>query len=132
MIDVDSSKLELRLDYKNKHNLYTLRRRTKIETMNILCRWAFCISLTNSDRPRDLTNKSNSNSSEKGIEIRWETFSGGHGDVYLALLKQRCIQDKLKLSEVNLRKTLKLHVERGLGYLLSDIKNINQLIQKLG
>ena len=61
----------LRLDDVTKHRLMTLRRRTGIETRNVLCRWALCVSLDEESTPR-----ANSVDEKKEIDISWDIFAG--------------------------------------------------------
>jgi DNA sulfur modification protein DndE len=57
---------------------------------------------------------------EGGIEIDWRTFAGRLGDLYLDLLKQRCLDDGLKPDRRTLQRQLLLHLHRGIGYLVGD------------
>ena len=43
----------VRLDSGTKVRLMTLKKRTGITQWNILCRWAFCLSLLDESRARD-------------------------------------------------------------------------------
>jgi DNA sulfur modification protein DndE len=54
---------------------------------------------------------------DSNVEMTWKTFAGQHGDIYLALLKQRCIADGIPLTEENVAQTLTVHLHRGIGYL---------------
>jgi len=131
---IDTTKLELRLNNHFRNALITLRKRTGVPTMNILCRWALCVSLAEPTKPRTIEEKtdSQSNSAEaRGIEIRWETFSGKDAEIYLSLLKQRCLSEGRTIDAENIQQTMKLHVERGLGYLVNDVNGLSDLISKV-
>ncbi|OQY53207.1 MAG: DNA sulfur modification protein DndE [Candidatus Parabeggiatoa sp. nov. 2] len=78
----------IRLSEKAKIYLVMLKRKTGIINWNVLCRWAFCVSLNDSSIPP--TEKLQTDSS---IEMTWKVFGGTHADVYFALLVQRCKQD---------------------------------------
>ncbi len=97
--------------------LSRLKRNTGISTNNVLCRWAFCLSLSEKSRPPQQSFEYDG--SGRG-EISWETFSGEYGSVYLALLKQRCFEDGCGVSSNELKNQLLLHIHRGLGYLLGN------------
>jgi DNA sulfur modification protein DndE len=114
----------IRLNRRAKTQLSTLKRRTGIKNWNILCRWAFCLSLSAPDQPRKIDQ-----SGESEVEMTWKTFAGQHDDIYLALLKQRCIQQELKITPKALQKQLHNHLYRGIGYLVSNngLKNISSL-----
>ena len=82
------SEITIRLSQSAKDQLAWLKRHTGLTQWNELCRWALALSLRDPSTPlvRDITTDSN-------VEIAWKTFAGPHGDVYLALLKQRCAMD---------------------------------------
>lgn len=105
----------VKISQKAKDQLITLKRRTGLEQWNILCRWAFCASLAEESVPpaADIVTDSN-------VEMDWRTFGGPEYELYLALLKERCRRDELPLDEDTLQKYFKLHLHRGIGYLLSS------------
>lgn len=112
----------IRLSEKAKQQLIQIRRRTGIDAWNVLCRWAFCLSLSESSKPQDTNIKTDSN-----IELTWRTFAGaGYEGVYYALLKNRCIRDNLAIDDDALAKYFKLHLHRGIGY-LADSNRIRKL-----
>lgn len=115
----------VRLNGRARNQLTTLKRRTGIENWNILCRWAFCVSLAEKHSPRAGTV-----GGETAIEMTWRTFGGEYSDVYLGLLKQRCLDDGIETDEDKLSEQLKLHIHRGIGYLASkkDFSSINDLV----
>jgi DNA sulfur modification protein DndE len=117
----------IRISEDGRNSLMTLKRRTGIPTWNILCRWAFCISLAEKTPLGKQRQSKNST-----IEMTWHTFAGEYADVYLALLRERCRRDGLKLTENTLTEQLRLHIHRGIGYLVSDpeIDSISGLIKK--
>jgi len=104
----------VRINQRGKNQLTTLKRRTKIENWNILCRWAFCLSIAEQGKPRPGTAKG-----DAAVEMTWKTFGGEYADIYLGLLKHRCLEDGLELDEDTLSEQLKLHLHRGIGYLSS-------------
>ena len=131
---IDTAKLELRLNNHFRNALIRLRKRTSVPTMNILCRWALCVSLVEPTKPRAIEEKNElqSNPTEaRGIEIRWETFSGKDAEIYLSLLKQRCLSEGRTIDAENIQQTMKLHVERGIGYLVNDVNGLSDLISKV-
>lgn len=115
----------VRLNVRARNQLSTLKRRTGIENWNILCRWALCISLAETDPPRKGTA-----GGETGVEMAWRTFGGEYSDVYLGLLKNRCLKDGLDTDRDTLTEQIKLHIHRGIGYLASkkDLRTIEDLI----
>jgi DNA sulfur modification protein DndE len=103
----------VRISEKAKRQLITVKQKTGIEHWNILCRWAFCLSLADETQPSPADIPLDSN-----VEMTWHTFGGEHHELFLALLKQRSYQD----GESDLGKQLKLHLHRGVGMLLSHYK----------
>lgn len=104
-----------RLSKRAKDQLIALKRRTGLENWNVLCRWAFCVSLLEPASPRDDRIPSDSN-----VEMTWRTFAGDNADVYLSLLRHRCREDGNEVNDANLQRVFKLHVHRGIGYLMGD------------
>ncbi|MFE1151094.1 DNA sulfur modification protein DndE [Streptomyces albidoflavus] len=102
----------IRLATPGKDRLVRLKRTTGITQWNVLCRWALALSLADASTPlvKEVVTDSN-------VEMSWKTFAGQHGDLYLALLKQRCVADGLEPTDENVSKTLTVHLARGIGYL---------------
>lgn len=115
----------VRLSQPAKDQLVKLKRITGIKNWNTLCRWALAISLQDPSQPlvRDINTDSN-------VEMTWKTFAGPYGDIYLALLKQRCITDGQEPTEETLSHTLTIHIHRGIGHLAGrqNLKSISDLI----
>lgn len=115
----------IRLNSKARNQLITLKRKTKIENWNILCRWAFCLSLQKQEMPSE-----NAVGGDVAIEMTWRTFGGEYADIYLGLLKQRCLQDKLPIDDDTLSTQLRRHLHRGIGHLVGkkDLNGIEDLV----
>ncbi|MGK7877856.1 MAG: DNA sulfur modification protein DndE [Xenococcaceae cyanobacterium] len=108
-----------------KDQLIKLKRNTKIDQWNILCRWAFCRSLAEPSIPSPVPTPANSN-----VELTWRVFGGEISDILLIALKQRCYNDGLGTDKETLATQFRLHLHRGIGYLAGDpnIKKIENLI----
>ena len=105
----------IRLSAEAKQRLITLKRRTKIEHWNVLCRWAFCLSLSEKSIPAEVSVPVDSN-----VEMSWRTFAGSENEQLMwALLKARCIQDDLLSDPETLADQFKRHLHRGIGYLFA-------------
>ncbi len=111
-----------------RDQLITLKRYTGIKNWNTLCRWALCISLREESVPPN-----HSITTDSSIDMKWETFGGAHADLYWALIKQRCRRDGLPIDEKTLSLQFKLHLHRGIGYLMGDreLRRIDALINKV-
>lgn len=105
----------IRLSQQARDQLITLKRRTGIQQWNVLCRWALCRSLAEPAKPPAIKLALDSN-----VEMNWRTFSGELGDVLWALVQMRCHNDGLPLDEETLTQQFRLHLHRGIGYLVGD------------
>jgi DNA sulfur modification protein DndE len=116
----------IHLSQTAKEQLIKLKRTTKIDQWNILCRWAFCRSLAESAIPSPIPIPADSN-----IEMTWRVFGGEHSDILAIALKQRCYNDGLGTDKETLATQFRLHLHRGIGYLAGDanIKKIEDLIE---
>lgn len=109
--------VDIRLSETARNHLLTLTRRTKITHRNVLCRWAFCRSLAEPGQPFPGTRIEVDPSIPP---IAWETFAGLDGDLLWGLLRMRCHTDGLPLDDETLAAQFRLHLHRGLGYLVGD------------
>jgi len=116
----------IRLSQAAKDQLLKLRRNTKIDQWNILCRWAFCRSLAEPTLPSPVFIPADSN-----VEMTWRVFGGEMSDILLLALKQRCYNDCFSTDKETLATQFRLHLHRGIGYLAGDpnIKKIEDLVE---
>lgn len=115
----------IKLSDQSKDQLVRLKRLTGIEHWNVLCRWAFCLSLAEEIHPPKIRIPADS-----FIEMNWKTFAGEHSSVYEALLIDRTIKEYGDTKNGNLLKCLRAHVTRGISYLTarSEVKDIAGLL----
>lgn len=113
----------VRISEKAKQQLITLKRRTGIENWNVLCRWAFCLSLSEPSIPphEDII-------ADSSVDMTWKTFGGDHSDIYSSLLRKRAFIDYGEGFEDSLPYYFRLHLHRGISYLLNNIQSIEDLI----
>ncbi|WP_033306247.1 DNA sulfur modification protein DndE [Streptomyces iakyrus] len=115
----------IRLSQTAKDQLVWLKRHTGITHWNVLCRWALALSLRDASTPlvKDIVTDSN-------VEMSWRTFAGAYGDVYLALLKQRCLADGEEPTDEAVSRTLIIHIHRGVGFLHGrrDLRSISDFV----
>lgn len=115
----------IRLSQTAAYQLTKLKRITKIDQWNILCRWAFCRSLAEPTIPSPVPVPADSN-----VEMTWRVFGGEMSNILLIALKQRCHNDKLGTERETLATQFRLHLHRGIAYLAGDpnLKKIEDLI----
>jgi DNA sulfur modification protein DndE len=115
----------IKLSQTAKDQLVKLKRSTKIEQWNILCRWAFCRSLAEAAPPSVVPIPADSN-----LEMTWRVFGGDFSDILILALRQRCYRDRLELSPEVWSEQFRLHLHRGIGYLAGDphLRKIEHLV----
>ncbi|HBB34776.1 MAG TPA: DNA sulfur modification protein DndE [Cyanobacteria bacterium UBA8803] len=115
-----------KLSQSAKEQLTKLKRYSKIDQWNILCRWAFCRSLAEPTIPSPVPIPADST-----VELSWQVFGGEMADILIIALKQRCYNDGLGCDRETLATQFRLHLHRGIGYLAGDpnIKTIEDLIE---
>src|SRR6516162_9414980 len=117
---------QVRLSAQAKEQLIRLKTRTGIGQWNILCRWAFCLSLRQASPPTPVELPADSN-----VEMSWQVFGGDAQELYLALLKERCVRDGLGTVDDVLARQFRLHLHRGIGYLAAPhaTRSIGDLVR---
>lgn len=107
----------IRVSRAARDQLITLKRRTGIMQWNVLCRWALCRSLAEAAPPPVIKLVLDSN-----VEMTWRVFAGDLGDILWALVRYRCHQDELPLDDETLAQQFRLHLHRGISYLVGDTR----------
>ncbi len=115
----------VRVSERAKIHLIMIKRKTGIQNWNVICRWGFCLSLSDPSIPP--TEKLQRDSS---IEMTWKIFGGVNADIYYALLVERCKKDGFKLTTSRLNEQFKLHLQRGIAYLIGNpnMKSLSTLL----
>lgn len=118
----------IRLSEQARDQLIKLKRFTGIQHWNVLCRWAFCVSLAEPTVPSPVRIPSDSS-----VEMTWKVFGGAYEEIYLALLKERCQRDGLGTSDEILATQFRLHLHRGISYLAADrqLKTVAGLVERI-
>ena len=116
---------QIRLSNSAKDKLSRLKGKTGIKNWNVLCRWALCFSLYENTIPTDVPIVADSN-----VEMSWYTFAGEYSEIYEALIIEWCAEKGIELTEENISKYFKLHLERGISYLTGTnfIKSLDDLL----
>ena len=116
----------VKVSEKAKIQLVTLKRRTGVQNWNVMCRWAFCMSLAEPSSPPD-----ENIITDSSVEMSWRTFTGGREELYWALLVSRALRDKVPMEKDALAKYFKLHLHRGIAYLNANkhLKGVEDLLR---
>ncbi len=117
---------QFRLSAQARDQLIRLKTRTGITQWNILCRWAFCLSMRQPTPPTPIEIPSDSN-----VEMTWQVFGGEAHELFLALLKERCEHEGLGTSDDVLLRQFRLHLHRGISHLATPqaIRSISDLVR---
>lgn len=104
---------QIRLASQAKDQLVCLKSRAEIPQWNILCRWAFCVSIAEETPPTPVDIPADSN-----VEMTWHVFGGEYHELYFALLRERCILDGIDIhDDAAVNRQFRLHLHRGIGYM---------------
>jgi DNA sulfur modification protein DndE len=117
----------VRVTKQARDQLINLKRKTRIENWNALCRWSFCLSLSDPSPPREQKLITDSS-----IEMSWRTFGGENEEIFEALLRQRCKADGLPMTDDCLTQQFRLHLHRGISLLAGekDLDSVEKLLRK--
>lgn len=115
----------IRLSQQAKDQLIKLKRVTGIEHWNVLCRWALCVSLAEQSVPPQAKIPADSN-----VEMSWKVFGGRYADLYIAMVKERCVRDGLGVDAETVAQQFRLHLHRGISYLAGnkELRKIDDLV----
>jgi DNA sulfur modification protein DndE len=113
----------IRVSARSREILISLKRKTGIANWNIICRWAFCDSLSNPNRPVAAIG------TESNIEMSWETFAGDFSEVLLAIFYNRAAHDGISIDRHEGAKYFRSHLERGISQ-LQNVKSLPDLFAR--
>jgi len=118
----------IRLSNQARDQLIGLKRHTSITNWNVLCRWAFCLSLAEPSVPPKAEIPADSS-----VEMTWRVFAGAYEDVYMGLLLDRCARDGIEMNQESVARYFRLHLHRGIGYMAGNkkIRSIANLVSML-
>lgn len=121
--------IDVRLSEQARDQLIRLKRATGIKTWNVLCRWAFCVSLAEEETIGDAFD-----SNESAIEMRWDVFGGEYQHAYQAILADECHKSGQEVNDRNIGRLVRQHVQRGANLLANKYKitSIVDLIHLVG
>jgi DNA sulfur modification protein DndE len=116
----------IRLSQQAKDQLSRIKRWSGLKHWNVICRWAFALSLSEPSNPPNAKIVADSS-----VEMTWKVFGGPYQELYMALLKARCERDGLGTSAETLAHQLRLHLHRGISYMAGDkrLRDIGALMR---
>ncbi|OPX62561.1 MULTISPECIES: DNA sulfur modification protein DndE [unclassified Methanoregula] len=106
----------IRISEKATFRLNQMKGKTGL-TPNILCRIAICYSLNDPAIPNP------AEYDEKGQELNRYTLTGEWDTFFIALVKERCIKDRLD-PEKELYNQLRAHLNRGVFGIFTQVKSL--------
>src|SRR4051812_19578694 len=112
----------VRLSKQTREQIATLKRRTGIKHMNVLCRWALCRSLAESTAPPMPP-------ADTATEIDWDVFAGAGGRLWWNLVLEEAWAQGETLSPASAEARFRAHIARGMSYLVGDqaIRDVTSL-----
>jgi len=99
----------IRLGKIEHEMLLKIRRNTGIQNWNVICRWAFCLSLSIDDNPPQIDAKSDSST-----EMTRKTFGGDNEGLYAALFNWSPRLVSNDDDDSSAQKIFRDHLRRGL------------------
>ena len=111
----------IKISEESTKRLKTLKTRTGL-TPNIICRIALCFSLNSGPIINTVIKLD-----EEGQEFNRFTLLGKRDIYYIALVKQRCIEDGLD-PQKEFMSQFKLHLNNGIISVFSRVKSLPDLI----
>lgn len=111
----------LRFCAEASNRLSFLKARTGL-TPNILCRFGFMLSLNDPTIPN-----SNDYPPDSDRIIERHVLTGPWDSLFVALIKERCLQDEVPLDDETLAVQFKAHMNRGVLLLFKRVRNLNDL-----
>jgi DNA sulfur modification protein DndE len=118
----------IKISKRGRNQLSQIRRQAGIENLNVICRWAFCVSLREKTRPTVIAQKF-----DGGIEISWKVFAGNQSEIFNALIIIRARKDGFPLNPEGIAYCLISHIHRGLFLLASgkESKSLSDFTKRL-
>lgn len=111
---------KLRLTKDSSNRLRYLAGKTGLAP-NLLCRLGFCLSLNDASLPNP------ADYPEEDREFNRYTLLGEYDALFVALLRQRCHEDGVQVSELPI--FFRAHVNRGIALLQRRVKNLAGILE---
>lgn len=116
--------IHVRIDVESSALLTRLKRQTGIPHWNALARLAFGFSIAD----KDPLSSSDFEARSGGIEMDYDTFSGGEPNLFIVVLLERMIEEGVSLDPVLVEKHFRGHLRRGISLLSSKASKLEDLV----
>jgi DNA sulfur modification protein DndE len=113
----------VRLSQSDKDLLTKIKRKTGVDSWNVLCRWALTVALA---QPNAVYVKSPEK--RDSIEIKWDTFAGKNSSLYRGILLVHYSEYKQHSSELSMNDFFHSALSKGINILYRKASQIGILI----
>lgn len=112
----------VKVSSRGRDTLVQAKRHTGLTQWNELLRWAFCLSLSNPEKPKIMLKI------DSGIDpVEWQTFAGENSQFFTGAFYLRANRDGISPNDSEaLSNYFRAHIERGVASLRS-LKSLGQL-----
>ncbi len=122
--------ITLRYSKKVRDQLIWMKRQTGLPHYHTLCRWAFCLSMADPTRPKQLQiggdareRRGKSIGEEAAtFELPWERFGQRDAEILGLILKRRLLTENTESTRENLQHAAQAHIQRGMSRLMAGKK----------
>ena len=129
----------LRYSKKVRDQLIWLKRQTGLPHYHTLCRWAFCVSMSDASQPKEfqIGGEARDRLSQltgadaASFELPWDRFGQRDAEILALLLKRRLVADKIDPTRENLQRAAQAHIQRGMSRLMAGkrIKTVADMVK---
>lgn len=113
----------VRLSQSDKDLLTKIKRKTGVDSWNVLCRWALTVALA---QPNAVYVKSPEK--RDSIEIKWDTFAGKNSSLYRGILLVQYSEYKQHSSELSMNDFFHSALSKGINILYRKASQIGILV----
>ena len=118
----------VRLTATERDLLLKIKRKTGIDSWNVLCRWGLALGLKENNPHLRTTHEK-----RDAIEIKWETFSGKQNEILIALVQMAFAEYQRTTKDTQLPEFFYSRLEDGIRTIStsldSNLKSLNALIR---
>lgn len=109
----------VRLSQSDKDSLIKIKRKTGVDSWNVLCRWSLTIALAQSNAVYTKTLEK-----RDSIEIKWDTFAGKYEPFYLGLLQICYLKYTRRHSELSPNEFFHSALSKGISILFRKVSQL--------